>query len=266
MKNRIQVRKKHPLTLLEIMIVIFLIGLISSVIGFNMKGSLDKAKVFKTEKGIAQIKEILLLEIAKNELSLADISSNDAEANKANAKDCLRRSGMIKNVNETFKDGWGEEYEIMPSSDSLEDFEIVSRKLYAHREKSAQPREESTPTHYTSRDTSFGYSSFSSQNSNNREENGYIQRKEPRYVSLPLNNINKNYKLVPNPHDVSEYISNENPRKLYYAAIAAFKAEVSKHQDDPQFPEQFEFNEYGQRFRAVLEERLSLSQDDMILP
>ena len=258
-------KKKYPLTLLEIMIVIFLIGLISSVIGFNMKGSLDKAKVFKTEKGISQIKEILLLEIAKNELLIEDISSNDPEVNKANAKECLRRSGMVKNVNDTFKDGWGEEYEIIPGSDSLEDFEIVSRKLSIHKEKSSQIKEETVAIPSPSRETSFVYPPTSSQ-SNENWESTKIQRNEPRYVSLPLNNTNKNYKLIPNPYDVSEYSNNENPRKLYYTVLGAFKTEVSKYQDNPQFPEQFEFMEFGQRFRAVLEERLSLSEDDMILP
>ncbi|NNM44027.1 MAG: hypothetical protein HKM07_06755, partial [Chlamydiae bacterium] len=162
-------------------------------------------------------------------------------------------------------DGWGEEYEIIPDSDSLEDFEIVSRKLYAYKEKNSQGREETVAPLSPSRETSFAYSPASSQ-SNESWESRKIQRNEPRYVSLALNNINKNYKLIPNPHDVSEYISNENPRKLYYAAVAAFKAEVSTYQDNPQFPEQFEFMEFGQRFRAVLEERLSLSEDDMILP
>ena len=139
MKKKIQFRKKLPLTLLEIMIVIFLIGLISSVIGFNMKGSLDKGKVFKTEKGIAQIKEILLLEIAQDRLALRDITSADPIENKKNAKKCLEGSGMIKEVEKTFKDGWGDEYEIVPSE---EDFEIVSEKLKAYETKNKKVKKD----------------------------------------------------------------------------------------------------------------------------
>ena len=42
-------KKQYALTLIEIMIVIVLIGLIGSVIGANMKGSLDEGKAFKTK-------------------------------------------------------------------------------------------------------------------------------------------------------------------------------------------------------------------------
>ena len=58
-------RKKRSLTLLEIMIVIFLIGLIGSVIGYNVKGSLDEGRAFRSEQGACQIRDILLLEVAK---------------------------------------------------------------------------------------------------------------------------------------------------------------------------------------------------------
>ena len=57
--------KKRYITLLEIMIVIFLIGIIGSVIGYNMKGSIDKGKVFRTQESIKQVHDILLLEIAE---------------------------------------------------------------------------------------------------------------------------------------------------------------------------------------------------------
>ncbi|NNM43556.1 MAG: hypothetical protein HKM07_04370 [Chlamydiae bacterium] len=135
-----QFRKKLALTLLEIMIVIFLIGLISSVIGFNMKGSLDKAKVFKTEKGIAQIKEILLLEIDQNPLILGEITSGDGKVNMDAAKKWLLRSGMIKD-DKTFKDGWGGEYEIVPKPEG-DDFEVVSEKLKAYEAKNKQAKKD----------------------------------------------------------------------------------------------------------------------------
>ncbi len=53
------------MTLLEIMIVIVLIGLIGSVIGFNMKGSLDEGRAFKTRQAQEQIQDILMLEVAR---------------------------------------------------------------------------------------------------------------------------------------------------------------------------------------------------------
>ena len=51
-------KSKKAMTLLEVMIVIFIIGIISSVIGYNMKGSLEKAKAFKTEIHKIQGEEI----------------------------------------------------------------------------------------------------------------------------------------------------------------------------------------------------------------
>ena len=55
-------KKKYTMTLLEIMIVIFIIGIIGSVIGYNMRGSLDNGKAFKTKEGSRKLYEIIQLE------------------------------------------------------------------------------------------------------------------------------------------------------------------------------------------------------------
>jgi type II secretory pathway pseudopilin PulG len=110
-------RRKKPLTLLEIMIVIFLIGLIGSVIGYNMKGSLDEGKAFKSEQGMAQIRDILLLEVAKGK-PREDVINN--------AEKYLKRSGIVKDVSKMIKDGWGEKFKIQPSGNS--DIKVVSEK------------------------------------------------------------------------------------------------------------------------------------------
>lgn len=96
-------RKKRPMTLLEVMIVIFIIGIISSVIGYNMKGSLEKAKAFKTKEGIKKVKEIFDLEIASG-TSIQDVVSDPQST--------LKASGLISNVKDLLRDGWGKEYEI----------------------------------------------------------------------------------------------------------------------------------------------------------
>lgn len=96
-------KKKQALTLLEIMIVIVLIGLIGSVLGFSMKGSLDKGKIFKTERAIQLIEDTLMLEIAKG-ASIADVLENKERY--------LERSGIVKKANNVLKDGWGEPFEI----------------------------------------------------------------------------------------------------------------------------------------------------------
>ena len=97
-------QKKRSMTLLEIMIVIFLIGLIGSVIGYNVKGSLESGKAFKSEHGAAQIRDILLLE-ASNGTDLAVIV--------ADPKKYLDDSGLCKDSGKMLKDGWGKEYTII---------------------------------------------------------------------------------------------------------------------------------------------------------
>lgn len=101
-------RKKQAMTLLEVMIVIFIIGIISSVIGYNMKGSLNKAKAFKTTEGMKKILEIFELEIAQGSASLQEVVSSPESV--------LEGSGLVTSGKEMFKDGWGQPYEIKLSS------------------------------------------------------------------------------------------------------------------------------------------------------
>jgi type II secretory pathway pseudopilin PulG len=110
--------KKKALTLLEIMIVVFLIGLIGSVIGYNMKGSLDEGKAFKTRQAQAQIRDILLLEVAKGV---------PVEQVVDKKRQYLANSGLVKNVSDLLKDGWGNEFEIKATSGG--DISIQSNAL-----------------------------------------------------------------------------------------------------------------------------------------
>lgn len=110
-------RKKQALTLLEIMIVIVLIGLIGSVLGFSMKGSLDKGKVFKTERAIQLIEDTLMLEVAKG-ASITDVVDN--------AETYLKDSGMVKNATNILKDGWGIPFIIDKEGDQIV---VTSKRL-----------------------------------------------------------------------------------------------------------------------------------------
>ena len=101
------------MTLLEIMIVIFIIGIIGSVIGYNMKGSLNKGKAFKTKEGINKIYEIVQLEQAQGKT----ISPEDDLHEKV--KELLNNSGLVRKPDEMIKDGWGEVYA----------FEVVNNEL-----------------------------------------------------------------------------------------------------------------------------------------
>ncbi len=125
---RIQRRKKNVMTLLEIMIVIFLIGLIGSVIGVNVKGSLEEGKAFKTKQGMEQIKEILLLEIDKG-AKLANVISKPEYY--------LKRSGFCKEPAKLLKDGWGVPYIISedPSEEAESIIKVESQSLSTYNAK-----------------------------------------------------------------------------------------------------------------------------------
>ncbi len=120
-----QQKKKHPITLIEIMIVIFLIGLIGSVLGYNMKGSLEEGKAFKTEQAINQIHDLLLLEVAKG--VPIDQVVLDPETH-------LKNSGFVKNVKNLLKDGWGGAYD-MRVMRNHQDIVIKSKNLDRHHAK-----------------------------------------------------------------------------------------------------------------------------------
>lgn len=127
-------KKKRAFTLLEIMIVIFLIGLIGSILGYSMKGSMDKGRAFKTEQSILRLQDILELEIARGLLTVDQILADPETA--------LLNSGVVKDVKSLLKDGWGGTYtfgvddngEIKVTSDALHNYK-VKHKLISDNDK-----------------------------------------------------------------------------------------------------------------------------------
>jgi general secretion pathway protein G len=119
-------RKKRTLTLLEIMIVLVLIGLIGSVIGVNMKGSLDEGKAFKTRRAREQIKDILMLEVASRGLSIEDAV--------AKREVIIKESGLVKDPKSILNDGWGVPFEVTVGSNK-NTIKVVSQKLKSYEQK-----------------------------------------------------------------------------------------------------------------------------------
>ncbi len=124
--------KKNYITLLEIMIVIFLIGLISAVVGYNMKGSLDKGREFKTSQAMEQIKNILLLEIEEG-CSFTDLQKD--------AEKILKDSNLAKDPKALLKDGWNQNFiitykdgDVIVKSEKYE--EILKKKKNQRKKKS----------------------------------------------------------------------------------------------------------------------------------
>ena len=113
-------RIKRPMTLLEIMVVIFIIGIIGSVIGYNMRGSMAKGKRFKTERAAEKLQEILMLECDLKNLDPASMTWNPDTV-----QEVFEESGMVKDVDGLMKDGWGEAFTVRYIQ-SREAFEVKS--------------------------------------------------------------------------------------------------------------------------------------------
>ena len=111
-------KQKRPVTLIEIMIVILLIGLIGGALAFNMRGSMDKGKIFKTEQNCARVYDTLMMEYAKGDLSLQKIVENKEQL--------LNSSPLAKDGVKLLKDAWGEDLHIEIEGDDLQ---IYSQKL-----------------------------------------------------------------------------------------------------------------------------------------
>lgn len=126
-------RKKRSITLLEIMIVIMLIGLIGGVVSYNLKGTLDKGKAFRTEQGMKKLEDILNMEIQTGSASLVDlVGKTDAKEEQIAA--CVEKSGLIssKEVKKFIRDGWGLPYVIKKVKGSQE-VAVSSPKLQEYQ-------------------------------------------------------------------------------------------------------------------------------------
>lgn len=112
-------RKRHPITLLEVMIVILLIGLIGGVLSYNLKGTLDRGKKFRTEEGIKRLHEILDFQMAEGSYKPSDFVGANGSTN---LHKCVTDSKLIPegNIEKLLKDGWGEPYQFSLKDDTLE--------------------------------------------------------------------------------------------------------------------------------------------------
>ena len=116
-------KKKRAVTLIEIMIVIVLIGLIGGALAFNMRGSVDKGKIFKSEQNAARVYDALMMASAVGEFKLEDYNNN------TKVKAALKKSALIKDVDKALTDGWGEEIQIRRHGNN--DLEVFSAKARA---------------------------------------------------------------------------------------------------------------------------------------
>jgi type II secretory pathway pseudopilin PulG len=111
--------KKRALTLLEIMIVIFLITLITGAIGYSLKGSMDKGRAFTTRQSQQQLHDLLLLALAEGRGTQEDIVKDP--------KKYLTQLDIAKDPDKLLVDGWKQEFVITARGKS--DFNVRSETL-----------------------------------------------------------------------------------------------------------------------------------------
>ena len=113
-------RKKRAFTLLEIMISILIITLITGAIGYNMRGTLEKGRAFRSEQGKQQLYD--LLQICAAEAA----GKKDLAAIAKKPIDFLKETGLAKDPEKLILDGWGKPFEITIFEN---DFKIRSQAL-----------------------------------------------------------------------------------------------------------------------------------------
>lgn len=115
--------KRRFVTLIEMMIVMFLIALITGVIAYNYRGSLDEGKAFKTKAGIEKLETILNLEAAKRPELLKSTEQ---------WQNIIKSSPLVHNPDSLTKDGWGETYEVGFDTNT-EGIKVTSRKYEEYK-------------------------------------------------------------------------------------------------------------------------------------
>lgn len=126
-------KKKGAITLIELMVVILIIGLISGVLAYNFKGSMDQGKIFKSNHGSEQIQNILMLEVMKGK--------NPEEVAK-NWQEIILVSPLASKPKELIKDGFGEAYKV--SVNEYGEIEVISEKAQGYDAQKASQKKQDT--------------------------------------------------------------------------------------------------------------------------
>lgn len=119
-KNEKRIRRHNAFTLIEIMIVVVIIAMIAALVGPNILGSLDKAKVKSTKAQLVNLKSA----VQQFYMDMSDYPASLQEllANPGNDK----WNGPYLEAKNLPKDGWDNDFEYtVPGSDNTP-FEIMS--------------------------------------------------------------------------------------------------------------------------------------------
>lgn len=116
-------KTRRCVTLVEMMIVMFLIAMIIGVVAYNYQGSLDEGKAFKTKTTIEKVQTILLIRLAED----GDI---DVESSW---KEVLKQSPLVQNAKSLTKDGWGQELQVRRGDNG--EPQVYSKRFEEYKKK-----------------------------------------------------------------------------------------------------------------------------------
>lgn len=95
---------KRSVTLIEMMIVMFLIAMIIGVVAYNYQGTLEESKAFKTKTAKQKLVTILTV-IVSNDPTLEENLESEWKA-------WVKKSPLVQNPNDIVKDGWGQDFDV----------------------------------------------------------------------------------------------------------------------------------------------------------
>lgn len=117
------IQKKRYLTLIEVMIVMFIITSIVGVLAYNYQGSLEEGKAFKTRAAIEKVTTIITLKMAED----GDFDpTSDWES-------AINLSPLVQSKEALKKDGWGEPFQVQINGDG--EITVSSSKYDQYRNK-----------------------------------------------------------------------------------------------------------------------------------
>jgi general secretion pathway protein G len=115
--NSVKKAKKRFLTLIEMMIVMFIIAMITGGLAYRYVGSLDESRAFKTKVSMERLTGILNLKLASDSDFLSELNTWER---------VVEESPLVNNSRDLINDGWGNKFQV--DRDNEGNIVVSSRK------------------------------------------------------------------------------------------------------------------------------------------
>lgn len=119
--------RRRFVTLVEMMIVMFLIALITGVVAYNYRSSLDRGRVFASEQGVERLQQILEIAVAERPELIDQVATR--------WQDIARTSPLFNE--RLLQDGWGNTYSVQVMEGRIQ---VSSPGLDTYRQEHPNPQ------------------------------------------------------------------------------------------------------------------------------